>query len=51
MMGAAMPMQEAEVAATARQIASVLAARAQFAEVMARWNALRTSGGAQWLTS
>lgn len=43
-MGAAMSMQEAEVAPTTRQIAAGEAARAQLQDVMARWNGLRSGG-------
>jgi hypothetical protein len=39
-----MSMQNADVAPTARQIAAVDQARAQFKEVMARWQNLRRSG-------
>jgi hypothetical protein len=41
LMGAAMSMQEAEVAPTARQIAACDAAREQFNQVMERWQELR----------
>ncbi len=41
LMAAAMSMQEAEMPATARQVAACDEARAQFEDVMARWNALR----------
>ena len=41
MMGAAMAMQEAEVAATARQVAACDEARAQGRQVMERWRALQ----------
>jgi hypothetical protein len=44
MMGAAMAMQGAEVAPTAAQVAACAKARTQSAEVMARWNALKTKG-------
>jgi len=44
-MSAAMAMQEAEVAPTARQVAGCENARAQLAEVMKRWEALRTRVG------
>jgi hypothetical protein len=40
-MAAAMSMQAADVAPTARQIAAVEQARAQFKEVMARWQKLQ----------
>ena len=42
LMSAAMAMQEAEAAPTARQIAACEAARAQLQEVMRRWNAVRS---------
>jgi photosystem II stability/assembly factor-like uncharacterized protein len=47
LISAAMAMQEAEVAPTARQIAACDAARAQFEDVMAQWAALsaRAAGG------
>jgi hypothetical protein len=41
-MSAAMAMQKAEVAPTARQVAACEAARAQLQEGMRNWNALRT---------
>jgi photosystem II stability/assembly factor-like uncharacterized protein len=44
LMGAAMAMQEAEVAPTARQVAACEAARAQLQDVMRRWEALKASG-------
>jgi hypothetical protein len=44
MMSAAMAMQNADVAPTAGQVATVTRARAEGAEVMRRWNALKTSG-------
>ena len=44
MMSAAMAMQAADVAPTMRQVAACEAAKAQFQEVMARWNALRAPG-------
>ena len=44
LMAAAMSMQEADVAPTARQIAACDAARAQAQEVMARWRALEGRG-------
>lgn len=44
MMSAAMPMQDADVAPTTRQVAAVVAARAQFVELMARWETLRQAG-------
>ncbi|MEP6509907.1 MAG: hypothetical protein ABJC63_16895, partial [Gemmatimonadales bacterium] len=40
LLAAAMSMQAADVAPTARQIDSVVKARAQYNEVMTRWNAL-----------
>jgi hypothetical protein len=40
LMGAAMAMQDAEVAPTAREVAACDAARTQYAEVMARWEEL-----------
>jgi len=40
MMAAAMAMQGADVAPTARQVDAVTKARAQYKDVMARWNAL-----------
>ena len=45
LMSAAMSMQEADVAPTARQVAACDAARDQLQEVMRRWNALRTRAG------
>jgi hypothetical protein len=47
MMGAAMAMQGADVAPTASQVAACERARKQSAEVMAKWNALRTKGLAE----
>jgi photosystem II stability/assembly factor-like uncharacterized protein len=44
MMSAAMAMQGADVAPTAGQIAGVTRARAEGAEVMRRWNSLKTTG-------
>jgi len=44
MMSAAMAMQEADMAPTARQVAACEAARAQFQEVMEIWTAIRSSG-------
>ena len=41
MMRAAMSMQEAEVAPTARQIQACADAQDQFDEVMAKWEALK----------
>jgi len=41
MMAAAMSMQDADVEPTSRQLAAVAAARAQYKEVMARWNRIR----------
>jgi hypothetical protein len=40
MMAAAMSMQDADVAPTERQLDAIAKARAQYKEVMARWNAL-----------
>jgi hypothetical protein len=40
MMAAAMAMQDADVAPTARQVDAVAKARAQYRDVMARWSAL-----------
>jgi hypothetical protein len=47
MMAAAMAMQGADVAPTAREIDAVAKARAQYKEVMARWNALAAKRGSQ----
>jgi hypothetical protein len=47
MMAAAMSMQDADVAPTARQIDAVAKARAQYKDVMARWNALAAQHGSQ----
>jgi hypothetical protein len=47
MMSAAMSMQAADVAPTARQIEAVTRARAQYKEVMARWNAMSVKRGTQ----
>jgi len=44
MMSAAMSMQGADVAPTAGQVAGVTRARAEGADVMRRWNSLKTSG-------
>jgi hypothetical protein len=44
LLGAAMSMQEADVTPTAREVAACSRARIQYGAVMARWNALRTSG-------
>jgi photosystem II stability/assembly factor-like uncharacterized protein len=44
MMAAAMAMQGADVAPTAGQVAACGRARAQSAEVMAKWTALKTTG-------
>jgi hypothetical protein len=44
LMSAAMAMQGAEVAPTARQVAACTAANAQLADVMKRWSALKTTG-------
>jgi len=46
-MGAAMDMQEAEVAPTARQIAACDAARADLGRVMSQWRQLSTTGLAE----
>lgn len=45
LMSAAMAMQEAETAPTAREITACDAARAQLLDVMQRWNALRNRAG------
>jgi hypothetical protein len=42
MMRAAMAMQEAETAPTARQVAACLEARTRYRDVMARWSALES---------
>jgi hypothetical protein len=42
MLAAAMAMQGADVAPTAREVAACATARAQSAAVMARWNKLKT---------
>jgi photosystem II stability/assembly factor-like uncharacterized protein len=47
MMAAAMSMQEAEVAPTARQVAACDEARTRSEEVMARWQQLSTTGLAE----
>jgi hypothetical protein len=47
MMAAAMAMQGADVAPTAREVDAVAKARAQYKEVMARWSALAARGGSQ----
>jgi hypothetical protein len=44
LMSAAMAMQGAEVAPTARQVAACTAASAQLADAMKRWTALKTTG-------
>jgi hypothetical protein len=44
MMRAAMSMQEAEVAPTARQIQACADARDQYNDIMAKWNALKAGG-------
>jgi hypothetical protein len=44
LMSAAMAMQGAEVAPTARQVAACTAASAQLADVMRRWTALKSTG-------
>ena len=46
LLAAAMSMQAADVAPTATQVAACVRARAQLAEVMARWAAIRTAGEA-----
>lgn len=43
LLGAAMAMQDAEVAPTARQVAACTAARRQLSDVMTRWTALKTT--------
>jgi hypothetical protein len=45
MLAAAMAMQAADVAPTAREVAACAEARRQFTEVMARWTALKTAAG------
>jgi hypothetical protein len=47
MMAAAMTMQAADVAPTARQLDAVTKARAQYKEVMARWNTMAAKRGTQ----
>jgi hypothetical protein len=47
MMAAAMSMQSADVAPTARQLEAVEKARAQYKEVMAKWKAMAAKRGAQ----
>jgi photosystem II stability/assembly factor-like uncharacterized protein len=47
MMAAAMAMQEADVAPTAREVDAVTKARAQYKDVMARWSALAAKRGSQ----
>ena len=47
LMAAAMSMQNAEVAPTARQVAACDAAREQYREIMERWEALRVRAGAR----
>jgi hypothetical protein len=47
MMAAAMSMQEAEVAPSARQVAACEEARTRFEEVMAQWEQLSTTGLAE----
>jgi photosystem II stability/assembly factor-like uncharacterized protein len=47
MMAAAMAMQAADVAPTARQLDAVTKARAQYKEVMARWNTMAAKRGTQ----
>jgi hypothetical protein len=45
MLAAAMAMQAADVAPTAREVAACAEARRQFADVMARWTAIKTAAG------
>lgn len=45
LMSAAMAMQDAEVAPTAREIAACEAARTQWAELLARWNEVKARAG------
>jgi hypothetical protein len=47
MMAAAMAMQGADVAPTARELDAVTKARALYKDVMARWDALATKQGSQ----
>ena len=47
MMAAAMAMQEADVAPTARQVDAVRKAREQYTDVMARWSVLAAKRGSQ----
>jgi hypothetical protein len=47
MMAAAMAMQQADVAPTARQVDAVTKARAQYKDVMARWSALAAKRSSQ----
>jgi hypothetical protein len=47
MMAAAMAMQNADVSPTAREVDAVTKARAQYKDVLARWNALAGKRGAQ----
>ena len=44
MIAAVMPMQSAEMAPTASQVDAVTRARAQSAEVLKKWNALKGPG-------
>ncbi|MEO7967130.1 MAG: glycoside hydrolase, partial [Gemmatimonadaceae bacterium] len=44
LMGAAMAMQGADIAPTATQVAACAKARAQAAEIIPKWNALKTTG-------
>jgi hypothetical protein len=44
-MGAAMSMQDADVAPTARQLEAVAKARAQYKDVMSRWAKLAPKRG------
>ena len=47
MMAAAMSMQAADVAPTARQLDAITKARAQYKEVIARWKAMAAKRGTQ----
>jgi hypothetical protein len=47
MMAAAMTMQEADVAPTARELDAVARARSQYRDVIARWTALSTRVGSR----
>jgi hypothetical protein len=44
-MSAAMAMQSADVAPTAREVQACHDARVQYEEVMRKWNALKGGGG------